>query len=219
MTRCCLLTYGWLVDKTLYKLTRATRPFVTNAIPLADLLTHISGPVIVEDYNAKMAGCRSEPPSSNAAFLCLYASHKSLTWYHAVYHWIRLLALTNGYVLYKLDKADGCLDPAEFRKQVVDYLQSEYVPTEQRSSGRPSSKPIPDRPDATFQTLMIGNQTVKCAAIVRRSSITSVTLSLLQAVRLTHACCWPDTRHWEKTLREYRKFADNEYEWLFLPTT
>jgi len=91
-------------------------------------------------------------------------------------------------VLYKLDKDDGCLDPVEFRKQVVDSLHSEYVPTE----GRLSSKPIPDRPDATLQPLVIGtitNETVKCAVIPRRSSVTSVTPNQLQAMQLTYASC------------------------------
>jgi len=46
-----------------------------------------------------------------------------------VYHCIREIALTNGHILHKRDKGDSCVDAAKFRKQVVDGLLTEYVPT------------------------------------------------------------------------------------------
>jgi len=71
--------------------------------------------------------------------------HKSVKWYHTVFHRIQEIALTKGYIVYKFDKVNGHLGHAKFRKQVADGLLSEYVPIEHNSSGRPSSKPLPDR--------------------------------------------------------------------------
>ena len=98
-------------------------------------------PVMVEEYNAKMSGVdRLDQMLGSYAY-----SHKSLKWYRAVYHRIREIALTNGHILHKRDKGDSSLDAAKFRKQVVDGLLAEYVPTASTPRGRPSGKPLPNR--------------------------------------------------------------------------
>ena len=96
-------------------------------------------PVTIEEYNAKMSGVdRLDQMLGSYAY-----SHKSVKWYQAVYHCI--IALTNGHILHKCDNGDSCLNAAKFRKQVVDGLLAEYVPSASIPRGRPSGKPLPNR--------------------------------------------------------------------------
>ena len=100
-------------------------------------------PVALEEYNNKMSGVdRLDQMLATHGY-----SHKCMKWYQPLYHRIREIALSNGYVLYKQDKGSvNRLDAAAFRKKVVDGLLSEYVAVDvSRRPGRPSGSPAPVR--------------------------------------------------------------------------
>lgn len=102
----------------------------------------IDKPVLIEEYNMKMGGVdRLDQMVGSYAF-----SHKSSKWYYPIYHRVREIALTNGYIIYSQDKhdSDRVLDAAAFRKAVVDELLADSKGTPARG-GRPSTTPTPKR--------------------------------------------------------------------------
>jgi len=54
--------------------------------------------------------------------------HRATKWYQTLYHRVREIALTNGYILYKQDHTDNSVTTAKFREFPVDALRAEYVP-------------------------------------------------------------------------------------------
>jgi hypothetical protein len=98
-------------------------------------------PVAVEEYNMKMVGVDRLDQMLGSYAYC----HKSVKWYHALYHRVREVALTNGCITYKQDNKSNSMNGADFRKKVVDGLLSEYIPIEMAKRGRPSEKAIPNR--------------------------------------------------------------------------
>ena len=98
-------------------------------------------PVLVEEYNAKMGGV-----DQLDQMLVSYAyPHKSTKWYHAMYHRVQEIALTNGFIIYKQDHPDSRMTAAQFREAVVDGLRAEYVPVQLPRRGRPSKDEPPKR--------------------------------------------------------------------------
>ncbi|XP_039621622.1 activating transcription factor 7-interacting protein 1 isoform X1 [Polypterus senegalus] len=101
----------------------------------------VNKPIAIEEYSVKVSGVdRLDQMLGAYAF-----AHKCMKWYHAVYHQVREVALTNGYIIYKQEKKSDCLNAANFRKKVVDGLLSEYVAVETVRQGRPSHKSLPNR--------------------------------------------------------------------------
>ena len=71
--------------------------------------------------------------------------HKVSKWYHAVYHHLREVALTNGYIIYKVT-APPRLPPRIFREKVIDGLLAKYIPTV-RTLGHRETDPYTRTPD------------------------------------------------------------------------
>uniref|UniRef100_A0A8C4T4J0 PiggyBac transposable element-derived protein domain-containing protein n=1 Tax=Erpetoichthys calabaricus TaxID=27687 RepID=A0A8C4T4J0_ERPCA len=98
-------------------------------------------PVALEEYNCKMAGVdRLDQILGTYAY-----GHKSTKWYHTVYHRLREIALTNGFLLFKQANSDSTMTAADFRKKVVDSLLEEYVGVPFAKRGRPAQRAVPDR--------------------------------------------------------------------------
>uniref|UniRef100_A0A8C4S1I0 PiggyBac transposable element-derived protein domain-containing protein n=1 Tax=Erpetoichthys calabaricus TaxID=27687 RepID=A0A8C4S1I0_ERPCA len=98
-------------------------------------------PVALEEYNCKMAGVdRLDQMLGSYAY-----GHKSTKWYHTVYHRMREIALTNGYIFFKQANSDSTMTAADFLKKVVDSLLAEYVGVPLAKRGRPAQTAVPDR--------------------------------------------------------------------------
>jgi hypothetical protein len=86
----------------------------------------VDKPVMVEDYNQHMSGVDIMDQR-----LGTYAyPHKCYKWYMAVYHRVREVAASNGYVIYRTvaqREGDKVMTPKEFRKQVIAGLLEDYV--------------------------------------------------------------------------------------------
>ena len=94
-------------------------------------------PLIAEDYNQYMGGV-----DLTDQLLGTYAyPHKVSKWYHALYHRLREVALTNGYIIYKTVATGPVMSPRTFREKVVDGLLSGYTPHHNRNGQTPTAKP------------------------------------------------------------------------------
>lgn len=102
----------------------------------------VEKPVVAEQYNNNMAGV-----DRMDQLLRSYAHpHKSQKWYQPIYHWVREIALVNGYILYKNDKStreEQILPPEKFREKVIDGLLLNWSMTQKKR--RPSLQPEDSR--------------------------------------------------------------------------
>ena len=100
----------------------------------------IEKPVAVERYNQNMAGVdRFDQIVGTYQY-----PHKSLKWYHTLYHRVRETALVNGYIIYKKAEKNNTLTPQKFCQHVIDGLLAHWHSSKKRA-GRPSITPLPQR--------------------------------------------------------------------------
>ena len=81
-------------------------------------LRTVEKPAIAERYNSKMGrvDCLDQ-------MLGIYQyPHKSLNWYHTLYHKIHEVALVNGFILYKKANPTKKVTPKKFREEVISGL-------------------------------------------------------------------------------------------------
>lgn len=100
----------------------------------------VEKPVAVERYNMNMGGVdRFDQMLGTYQY-----PHKSLKWYHTLYHRARETALVNGYIIYKKASDENKDDPQKFRQAVIDGLLEHWTCPRKRV-GRPSIAPLPLR--------------------------------------------------------------------------
>lgn len=101
----------------------------------------IEKPVAVERYNKSMGGVdRFDQMLGTYQY-----PHKSLKWYHTIFHRVRETALVNAYVIYRKADKKNTLDPQRFRQHVIDGLLEHWAPSK-KQKGRPHiTTPLPLR--------------------------------------------------------------------------
>ena len=98
----------------------------------------IEKPVLAEDYNQFMGGV-----DLTDQLLGTYAyPHKVSKWYLAVYHRIREVALTNGYIIYKKVTPEPWMSPRAFREQIIDGLLEDFLPSTKPQPRKETPRPL-----------------------------------------------------------------------------
>ena len=100
----------------------------------------VEKPVAVARYNHSMAGVdRFDQMLGTYQY-----PHKSVKWYHTLYHRARETALVNAYIVYRKADKQNILDPQRFRQHVINGLL-EHWHSNRKRKGRPSITPLPLR--------------------------------------------------------------------------
>ena len=93
----------------------------------------VEKPVAVERCNMSMVGV-DRFDQMLGTYQC---PHKSLKWYHTLYHRARRTALVNGYIIYKKASEENKEDPQKFRQAVIDKLLEHWTcPLPLRMTGK-----------------------------------------------------------------------------------
>ena len=80
----------------------------------------ISKPNIADNYNSFMGGVDLfDQLCSTLPF-----PHKCQKWYHTIYHFVKEVALVNGYILFRSVNPNSTIDQVKFREQVAEKLAS-----------------------------------------------------------------------------------------------
>ena len=98
----------------------------------------VEKPVAVARYNHSMAGVdRFDQMLGTYQY-----PHKSVKWYHTLYHRARETALVNAYIVYRKADKQNILDPQRFRQHVINGLL-EHWHSNRKRKGWPSITPLP----------------------------------------------------------------------------
>jgi hypothetical protein len=109
---------------TLHTNNNVTKAIRSRQVPGG--IRDVEKPVMVADYNSHMSGVDIMDQR-----LGTYAyPHRCTKWYRTIYHRIREVAMSNGYILHKTvaeREGDRLLTSKQFRKEVIKGLLEDYT--------------------------------------------------------------------------------------------